>query len=140
MSSTTDGEPVSYTWNHRQRSSGQTVSARNLIDQYVHWSSKGGWKPNHRPADLDWLEEDTSRKIRYHLLKDESCRYTLELDARDLRSAIGKYVYGPHWRRTGYVNPVAIFVQGRPSEELKATWRRFAVPVANDDRTRPPSN
>jgi hypothetical protein len=96
------------------------------MERDIEWSPKYGWKPHHRPAELDWLEQDPARKIRYRLMDGEKCRYHLELDGKELRIAIGDYVCGPHWKKTGYVNPLTIHEGGQPTEVLKPAWRRFA--------------
>lgn len=130
MSSAKDGSAaLSSAWDYRDGSVSRAARTGNMIERDIDWSMKYGWKPHHRPADLDWLEEDSARKIRYRLMKDGTCRYSLELDAKELRSAIGNYVYGPQWKRTGYVNPITVFAAGEPTEKLKSAWRCFARAV-----------
>jgi hypothetical protein len=129
ISSEKDDQPISYRWDYRFAQRPQTTRTRNMIVSEIQWSPKYGWKPHHRVADLQWLEEDPARKIRYELIRDGKCRYQLELDARQLRRAIGKYVDGPNWERTGYTNPITISVGGRATEQLKPAWGGFARTV-----------
>lgn len=109
--STGEGDAaISYAWDHRLAPRIRSVGTRNMIEGEVQWSPKYGWKPHHRFTDLRWLEEDPARKIRYALIKDGRRRYHLELDARQLRQAIGRYIDGPNWERTGYANPITTAV------------------------------
>ena len=52
------------------------------------WNPKYGWKPNHNPAHLLWLERDVKRRIRYELTRNGKVLATLEMSGTDLRAAI----------------------------------------------------
>jgi hypothetical protein len=126
MSGANNGAALSYVWDHRAVARPRMTRTGNIIERDIDWSAAYGWKPHHHPADLEWLEGNPAHKIRYRLIKDGTCRYVLELDAAELRGAIGKYVDGPHWKRTGYVNPITVSRGRKPTEVLKPAWRPFA--------------
>lgn len=126
MSCTDNGAALSYVWDRRVVAQPRTRRTGNTIERDIDWSAAYGWKPHHHPADLEWLEGNLARKIQYRLIKGGTCRYVLELDAAELRGAIGKYVDGSHWNRTGYVNPITVFRGRKPTEVLKPAWRPFA--------------
>jgi hypothetical protein len=55
----------------------------------------------HRPDDLEWLEADTARVITYDMYRNGRLRFTMTLNASQLRAAIGNYVDGKSWHRMG---------------------------------------
>jgi hypothetical protein len=94
------------------------------------WNPKYGWKPNHNPAHLLWLERDDNRRIRYELTRNGKVLVTLEMSGSDLRAAIGSYTQKPEFLIGGYWGEITSRRNSSPTETLKPKWAKFIVTEA----------
>ena len=79
----------------------------------------------HRVADLEWLQVDSARVVTYHLYRNGRLRFTMTLNSSQLRAAIGSYVGGKNWARTGYNNPVTRLINGARTEVFLPQWAPY---------------
>jgi hypothetical protein len=89
------------------------------------WSERYGWKVDHRPADLAWLEGDRKRAVTYRLHKGGKLLYKIIVNAEQLRRAI----CWRGWPAKRYVNPVTKTVGHRPTEAFLDQWAPYAKPI-----------
>lgn len=77
----------------------------------------------------EWLLADSGRTIVYHLYRNARLRFTMTLNASQLRTAIGSYLDGPHWPKTGYTNPVTRLIDGARTEVFLSKWAPYVSVV-----------
>lgn len=121
------GEPVE--WDFRIRPAVGTSATGSERQRSFHWSDNKGWHVAHRVEDLEWLETDATRSITYCLYRDGALRFTMKLNGRQLRSAIGTYVDGPGWPKTGYNNPVTRQINGVRTQVFLPKWAPYVSVV-----------
>jgi hypothetical protein len=127
----TDPQP----WDFRTTSDYVSTTNETQRTRSCHWSGIKGWHVSHRVADLEWLQADPARRITYHLYRDRQLRFAMTLNASQLRTAIGSYVDGKNWLRTGYNNPVTRLINGARTEVFLPQWARYvSVAEKHTDR------
>jgi len=99
------------------------------------WKDQFGWRPVHRPEDLDYLEANPGMRMRFLLKKDGRVRFALEMTPGEWREALGSYVEGETWRRNGYVVAITHRRKGKYTEQFQPRWRSYVRPVDGAGRS-----
>jgi hypothetical protein len=113
-------------WDFRGPHSVDLLAKDREIRRICYWSDNKGWHLAHRKADLEWMEADSGRTIRYDLYRNDALMFTLRLSGQQLRAAIGPYVDGPGWPRSrGYNNPVTRRINGVRTQVFLPQWEGY---------------
>jgi hypothetical protein len=89
------------------------------------WKANYGWRPVQRPEDLDYLEANPGKKMRFRLIRDGEVKYLLEMTPEQWRRALGRYVKRGKWRQNGYIVAITRRRGGEYTEEFQPRWERY---------------
>ncbi len=118
-------------WDFRSGPAADSTTNETCRIRSCHWSRSKGWHVAHRVVDMEWLQADSARVIIYHLYREGRLRFTMTLNATQLRSAIGSYADGKNWPRTGYNNPVTRLINGDRTEVFLPQWEPYVSAASN---------